>query len=177
MTYKESLIEAMGFLARQDKTIFLGQEAYHFYGTMIKVPKEKIIDMPIMEDSQMGISIGLSLNGFVPVSLYTRMDFLILALNQLINHLDKIKSMSDGQFKPKVIIRTVIGETKPLHAGPQHTQDFTNILALSLSSVIIVRLEHTNEIIDCYRSCYEKVESGQVSGAILIETRDLYNEK
>ncbi len=177
MIYKESLIEAMGFLARQKNTIFLGQEAFHFYGTMIKVPKEKIIDMPIMEDSQMGISIGLSLNGFVPVSLYTRMDFLILAMNQLVNHLDKIKLMSDGQFKPRVIIRTAIGETKPLHAGPQHTQDFTDMLGLVLNSIIIVRLDHSDEVIDCYRSCYEKVESGQVSGAILIEQKDLYNER
>jgi pyruvate dehydrogenase E1 component beta subunit len=139
MIYKEALMESMSFLAAQEKTIFLGQEAYYFYGTMIKVPKEKIIDLPIMEDAQMGMSIGLSINGFIPISLYTRMDFLLLAMNQLVNHLDKIKSMSDGQFKPRVIIRTVVGETKPLHPGPQHTQDFTYMLGSILNSIIVVK--------------------------------------
>ena len=51
----------------------------------------------------MGISTGLALNGFIPVSCYPRFDFLILALNQLVNHLDKLDKMSSKQLKAKVI--------------------------------------------------------------------------
>ena len=42
----------------------------------------------------MGLSLGLALQGFVPVSIYPRIDFLLSATNQLVNHLDKIRLMS-----------------------------------------------------------------------------------
>ena len=48
----------------------------------------------------MGISTGLALNGFIP-DCYPRFDFLILALNQLVNHLDKLDKMSSKQLKSK----------------------------------------------------------------------------
>ena len=53
----------------------------------------------------MGISTGLALSGYVPVTCYPRFDFLLLAMNQLVNHLDKIRVMSNNEFQPKVIIR------------------------------------------------------------------------
>ena len=48
----------------------------------------------------MGISIGLSLNGFIPVTANPRFDFFILSLNQLVNHLDKFEKISSNEFKP-----------------------------------------------------------------------------
>ena len=89
--------------------------------------KKKKIEMPVFEDVQMGLSLGMALNGYVPISCFPRFDFLILACNQLLNHLDKIQKMSKNQFLPKVIIRTSIGSKKPLDGGPQHTQDYTTI--------------------------------------------------
>ena len=50
---------------------------------------------------------------------------MILAMNQLVNHLDKMQVMSEGLFKPKVIIRVAIGSKKPLNGGVQHTQNYT----------------------------------------------------
>ena len=63
----------------------------------------------------MGMTNGFAINGFIPVSIFPRWNFLLLAMNQLINHLDKIKIMSRHEYKTKVIIRTGIGSERPLH--------------------------------------------------------------
>ena len=62
----------------------------------------KRIEMPICEDFTVGFCTGLALEGYIPVCFIPRWDFLILAANQIINHLDKIPLL--GGFKPKVII-------------------------------------------------------------------------
>ena len=58
---------------------------------------------------QMGVTIGLLMQDFVPISIYPRWNFLILAANQLINHLDKLNEMTKYQYKSKAIIRTSVG--------------------------------------------------------------------
>lgn len=170
-TYKDELMRAMKLFAKNRDTIFLGQEADTFYKTMIDIPKDKIIIMPVMEDAQLGMSIGLSLMGYIPISLYTRMDFFLLAMNQLINHLDKIEDMSDGDFEPKVIIRVVIGETYPLNPGPQHTQDFTELLRNNLKNINVVKLENKDDIVPAYKQALLADKS-----TILIELKDLYRQ-
>ena len=49
----------------------------------------------------------------------------LLAVNQLVNHLDKFSLMTQNKFNPNVIIRTAIGSKKPLDGGSQHTQNHT----------------------------------------------------
>ncbi len=87
MTYIAELIKSMKLLAEDKRVIFLGQTAYYpgspMYGTLEEIASEKRIELPIIEDTQMGMSIGLSLQGYVPVSLYPRMDFLICATQDL----------------------------------------------------------------------------------------------
>ena len=85
------------------------------------------IELPVFEEVQMGISTGLALEGFIPITCYPRFDFLILAMNQLVNHLDKLRFLSNNSFQPRVIIRTSIGSKKPLNGGVQHTQNYTSI--------------------------------------------------
>lgn len=162
----------MKYLAKQKNVLFLGQEADNFYGTMKNVSKDKIIVLPIMEDTQLGMSIGLSLMGYIPISLYTRMDFFLLAFNQLINHLDKIEEMSEGEFKPKVIMRVPVGETFPLNPGPQHTQNFTILLKDNLKNINVVELKNKFDILSSYKKALIDDKS-----TILIEYRDLYNKE
>ena len=96
---------------------------------------------------QLGISNGLALNNFIPISIFPRWNFLLLATNQLINHLDKFEVMSQGKFKTKVIIRTSIGSQRPLHPQHQHVGDFTEAFKKVLSTVDIIRLEEPKDII------------------------------
>ena len=95
MKYFEELKRSMTWLGEQENTLFLGQAvAYPGTGmtnTLVDVPKAKLIEMPVNEDMQMGMSIGMSLNGTVPISIYPRWNFMILAANQIVNHLDKLK--------------------------------------------------------------------------------------
>ena len=102
----------MEFLASNPKTVFIGQ-AGAFPGTAMsntlkEINSKKLIELPVAEEMQMGITIGFGLNGNIPVSIYPRWNFLLLAMNQLINHLDKINIMSNNRFKIKTIIRTGI---------------------------------------------------------------------
>ena len=140
------------------------------FGTLEDVPMDKRIELPVMEDAQVGMSIGLSLMGYIPISIYPRMDFLIIAMNQLVNHLDKMKEMSHGEYSPKVIIRTAIGSKEPLDGGIQHTSDYTIGLAHLLDNVDVVKLDKPEAILNAYKWAYKNDNS-----TILVEVSDLYD--
>jgi pyruvate/2-oxoglutarate/acetoin dehydrogenase E1 component len=128
MEYKDSLTIAMTKLGKMDNTIFLGQQILFpgnpMSSTLVDVPKEKMIELPVMEDSQMGMSLGLAMTGKFVITFYPRWDFLICAANQLINHVDKMELMSNGQWKPNMIIRVGKGSEIPLNPGPQHRNNY-----------------------------------------------------
>jgi pyruvate/2-oxoglutarate/acetoin dehydrogenase E1 component len=128
--YKDSLTNMMTKLGEMDNTVFLGQQILFpgnpMSGTLINVPKEKMIELPVMEDSQMGMSLGMAMTGKFVITFYPRWDFLICAANQLVNHVDKIELMSNGQWKPNIIIRVAKGSEIPLNPGPQHRGNYFN---------------------------------------------------
>lgn len=176
MKYVDRLVEAMKWLGEQEDTVFIGQSVRWpgtgMYWSIKDIPDEKKIELPVVEDMQMGMCIGMALEGCIPISVYPRMDFLILACNQLVNHLDKMELMSDGQFKPKVIIRTSVGSIKPLFPGPQHIQDHTEALKLMLTNVEVVKLDKDSDPLQEYQDAYLRNIS-----TILIEMPDLYQEE
>src|SRR5579859_3078312 len=108
MRYKNELMRAMDYLSQDGRILFLGQAVAYtgtaMTGTLINIPKVKLIEFPVAEEMQLGASIGLSLGGFIPVTIYPRFNFLLLAMNQLVLHLDKLKAMSQNGYQPKVII-------------------------------------------------------------------------
>ena len=139
MKYADELTKSMDFLAKDPRVIFLGQ-AVEYPGTAMtntlkNISHEKLFELPVAEEMQMGISTGLSLNNFIPVSIFPRWNFLLLATNQLVNHLDKVHIMSNGKFKTKVIIRTSIGSQRPLHPQYQHVGDFTESIQKICTSI------------------------------------------
>ncbi len=178
MRYKNELIRSMRYLAKKKNTIFLGQSVMYsgnaIYNTLVDVPKKKKIETPVFEDAQMGMSIGLALNGYVPITCYPRFDFLILAMNQIVNHLDKIRTMSRNEMKPKVIIRTSIGSKVPLDGGPQHTQDYTKIFKEILTEIKVVKLDNPKMIFSSFKKAYEDKRSYSY---LFIENGDFYNQK
>jgi len=178
MKYKNELIKSMEYLGKQSNTIFLGQSVKYsgnaIFNTLIKVPDNKKIELPVFEDVQMGISVGLALQGFVPITCYPRFDFLILALNQLVNHLDKIRKMTRNEMRPKVIIRTSIGSKTPLDGGPQHTQDYTKMFQDILTEVKVVSLDSPKQILPSFKKAYSDKKSYSY---LFIEHGDFYNQK
>lgn len=160
MIYKDSLIEAMGWLGEQPDTLFIGQTVgcagSYMFGSLEKVPMAKRQELPVCEETQMGMTLGLALEGYTVVSVYPRIDFLLLAMNQLVNHVDKIKVMSDGKMQPRIIIRTSIGPKQPLDGGPQHTQDHTDALRRMLTMVSAVEVLSEAWAMRQYRKAYER---------------------
>jgi len=178
LKYKNELIRSMKFLGKKKDTIFIGQSIKFtgnaIYNTLTEVPNKKKIEVPVFEDTQMGMSLGLALNGFVPITCYPRFDFLIVAFNQLVNHLDKIKFMSENQFNPKVIIRTSIGSKHPLNGGVQHTQDYTEVFEKVLTEVKVVKLKEPKDIFYNFKKAYhDKTKCSY----LFIEDGDFYNSK
>lgn len=167
--YGQEMTRAMTYLAAAERTIFLGQ----FYGqmpsTLAGVPESKKLEVPVAENLQMGMSTGLALAGFVPVSLFVRWNFLLLAADQLVNHLDKIERMSGGGYKPKVIIRTCVGSTKPLDSRCQHTSDFTAGFRAMLTNVAVITLPKAWDIFPAYQKALRSDRS-----TILVEYGNCY---
>lgn len=174
--YFQALSDAMTWLAEQGDTVFLGQ-AVEVPGTAMsntlqQVDKAKLIEMPVAEEMQMGVSIGLAMAGTVPVSIFPRWNFLLLAVNQLVNHLDRMPKISNGGFSPKVIIRTSVGAERPLHPQHQHVGDFTDPFKAMLENIEVIRLQESEQIVNSYKRAYER-EDGR--STILVEYGDYYN--
>jgi len=178
MKYFDELKRAMEWLAQKQDTLFLGQ-AVEFAGTAMTntlrdVARTKLLEIPVDEELQMGLSIGLAINGTTPISIFPRWNFLLLAMNQLVNHLDKLPIYSHGEFNPRVIIRTAIGSERPINPQIQHTGDFTDGFRLMLKTVEVIRLEEPEEIFNAYQFAYERKDN---KSTILVEHGDYLNEK
>jgi pyruvate/2-oxoglutarate/acetoin dehydrogenase E1 component len=176
MKYFDEMCRAMEFLARDEKTIFLGQAVAcagtAMSNTLKNVAKEKLLELPVTEEMQMGMSTGMALTGLVPVSIYPRWNFLLLSVNQIVNHLDKLPIISD--YRPKVIIRTGIGSERPLHPQFQHIGDFTEAFRLMCKTIEVIRLDEAEQIFPAYEKALTR-EDGL--GTIIVEYGDYYNEK
>jgi len=176
MKYKDELIRSMKWLGEKDNTLFLGQatafSGHAISGTLTEVPKDKLIELPVMEEVQMGICTGLSLEGYVPISIYPRFNFMVLAINQLVNHMDKMKEMSKGMLVPKVIVRVAIGAKKPIDGGSQHTQNFTESIKHMLTDTVLVELTEPEQVFSTFEEAYNRNGS-----TVVIEWGDYYAEK
>jgi len=178
--YLTELKRASRFLGEKPDIIFIGQNAVYPGSTMCKtfvgdVPTEKRIELPLFENTQMGISIGLALAGYVPVSLFIRPNFLLYAVGMLVNELDKIPIMTNGKVWPKVIIKTMNGSLRPLDPGVQHRDDLTDIFwGAHFKNIDVIRLDEPEQIFEAYRNAYERKDG---KSTILVEWGDYYNEK
>lgn len=158
-TSRSDLNIAMCLLAAQPRSLFVGQNVCYSGTAMYKdlegIPASQRIEFPIAEDLNVGFATGLALLGYLPVVVIPRIDFLLRAADQLVNHLDKIPVMSCGQWNPKVIIRTRVGSKTPLDAGPQHTNDLSGPFAAMLSHVKVFKITRPSQIIPTYTEVIE----------------------
>jgi len=176
LKYASEISRAMDYLASHEKTVFLGQSVAYpgnvIYNSLEHLPPAKKLELPVFEETQMGMSIGLAMQGYIPISVFPRFNFLLLAVNQLVNHLDKIQVLTKGQVKPKVIIKTMVGSARPLHPGIQHCGDFTEAFRMLLDNVEVIKLEEPEQIFPAYKKALER-QDGQ--STLLVEMGDLYN--
>lgn len=171
--YFDNLVCAMSLLGEQPQAIFVGQTARYpgtaMHNTLKHLPEEQRLEFPVAEDFQMGFCTGLALAGSLPVCIYPRINFLLLATNQLILHLDKLPAYSRGGYRPKVIIRTAVATDEPLDPGPQHLGDFSDAYRMMLKHVRVVQLDFAKDIIPAYEAAL-----GRDGSTLLVEFMDQY---
>lgn len=136
--------------------------------TLSGVPAERKREFPVAEETQLGVSIGMALAGMIPITIFPRMNFLILATNQLVNHLDKLPRMGWG---PTVIIRVGVGAEWPLHPGPQHVGDYTEGLQAMCESVVFVHLRRPGDVVPAYERAVRRE-----GATVLVEDMARYHD-
>jgi pyruvate/2-oxoglutarate/acetoin dehydrogenase E1 component len=89
-------------------------------GLVEKYGPERVFGTPLSEEAMTGAAIGMALAGLRPIHVHIRMDFLLLAMNQLVNVAAKSRYMYGGQVHVPMVVRCMIG--KSWGQGAQHSQ-------------------------------------------------------
>jgi pyruvate/2-oxoglutarate/acetoin dehydrogenase E1 component len=172
-TYFEEIKRSMEWLSNKDDVLFCGQTTVYpgtaCHKSFVDVDKSKLIEFPVYEASQFGNAVGLSLGGYTVLNLFPRINFLLSAIDPLVNFLDKLNEVSKNEWKCRVITRTVIGSEKPLWPGAQHTGDYTEALKKMCSHIHVERLDTIEQIFPAYQNAYERD-----GNSLLIEWADKY---
>ena len=178
MKYFDELKRSMEYLATDPRVVFVGQ-AVAVPGTAMSntlkgVDPSRLIELPVAEEMQMGMTTGLALAGQVPVSLFPRWNFLLCGISQLVNHLDKLDVMSNGGYRAKAIVRTGIGSERPLHPQHQHVGDYTDAIRSMCRSIEVIRLDEPEDIFPAYERALLR-DDGR--STLIVEWGDYYSEK
>lgn len=175
MKYQDALTKSMELLSRDKDVIFVGYNVKHgarATGTLNNVDLSQCLETPVAENLMAGLSIGLGFKKFKPVLYIERHDFILNALDALVNHLDKMEYLGEkSEFKSPMIIRAVVGGSKPFYPGRQHTQDFT-LAFRNLFSLPICDLKTPKQVLEAYTEASKFEHS-----VLLVEHKDLYNTK
>lgn len=175
LTYKDHLSAAMERIAEDERVVFLGYNVKYgrAAGTLNNIPEDRLFEMPLAENLMMGAAIGMSLSGYIPVVYVERMDFLLCALDAMVNHLDKLKSLSGGIHKPACIIRCVVGNSEtPLFTGPTHTQNFSSAIR-EMVTFPVRELESATAIDWEYHRALKEAQNGK--STMLVDFKDSWN--
>ncbi len=135
MLYREALNKALDEMMEKDESVVILGEDVGFYGGNYKVTEglyakyggKRVIDTPIAENSIVGTAIGMAIGGLRPVAEIMTVNFSLLAMDQIVNQLAKIRYMSGGKITLPVVVRMPQGVAKQLAA--QHSQSLERIFA------------------------------------------------
>ncbi len=135
LRYFEAINEALDLCLKKDPNVFIIGEGVPdpkgIFGTTLglvqKYGKDRVMDMPVSENGLTGICIGAALRGMRPVMTHQRVDFALLALDQIINNAAKWHFMFGGQQSVPLVVRLIIG--CGWGQGAQHSQSLQALFA------------------------------------------------
>ncbi|HEX6583966.1 MAG TPA: alpha-ketoacid dehydrogenase subunit beta [Thermoleophilaceae bacterium] len=126
-TVRRALYETLAEALESDPSVVLMGEDIGPYGGAFGVTgdlylrfPERLITTPISENSFVGAALGASMTGLRPVVELMFMDFVTLAMDQLVNHAAKVRYMYDGQYAAPLVLRAPFGGRRGY--GPSHSQ-------------------------------------------------------
>ena len=176
MKYSQAIRDAQAVMMRQDKRVFvcgLGVPApKEVFGSCSGLKEEfgsgRVFDTPASENGTLGVLLGASLQGMRPIMVNQRVDFFLLAFDQLINHASKWKYMFGGRQEMSVLVRVIVG--RGWGQGPQHSQSMHALFA-HIPGLKVAAPSTPNDVKGLIISALQ--EGGPV---VMIEHRRLYDE-
>jgi len=169
ISYKEAMNLAMKELGDQG-AIFIGYNVAKgdAMGTLKEVSAEQKLETPVAENLMSGLAIGMSFEEFLPVLYFERHDFMMVAMDAIVNHIDKIERISHGEFQVPVIIRAVTADGGPFYSGITHSQDFTEVLKAAVTFPVYDP-KSGKEILEAFRNARDSKRP-----AIIVERKSRY---
>jgi len=134
-TYREALHHCMhAALAEHANVVILGQGVDDHKGTFgstlglaAEFGSDRVMDTPLAEEGMTGVAVGAALQGLYPIQTHIRVDFALLAMNQIVNLAAKYRYMFGGRFEVPMLIRMIIGRS--WGQGAQHSQSLQSLFA------------------------------------------------
>lgn len=132
LTFKDAIREAIDQAMVNDSRVFaMGLDAddkFGVFGSMLNLTHpERVIGTPIAENAMTGVALGAALNGLRPIYVHLRVDFMLLAMDQVVNYIAKWRYLTRGKVKVPIVIRAVIG--RGWGCGAQHSQTLGGMFA------------------------------------------------
>jgi pyruvate/2-oxoglutarate/acetoin dehydrogenase E1 component len=137
LTFAEAIREGLDQCMDKDsRVIVIGEgvpDPKAIFGTTAglrqKYGDRRIFDMPLSENALTGACIGAAMSGLRPVMVHQRIDFALLAMDQLLNNAAKWHYMFDGKASVPLVVRMIVG--RGWGQGPQHSQSLQAMFAQS----------------------------------------------
>lgn len=131
--YIEAVREAIKQSMEADETVFVYGEgvdlAMGAFGIALDLEKEfgddRVFDIPMSEAALTGVGIGAAINGMRPIMVHQRLDFVLLALDQIFNHAAKLRYSLGGNLCVPFVIRAIVG--RGWGQSAHHSQSFHSI--------------------------------------------------
>lgn len=176
ITYREALVESMeGALVSNPNAFIYGLGVTDYigiFGTVAglqeKYGEKRVFDTPIAEDAMTGFALGASLSGLYPIHIHIRVDFMLLAMNQLVNSIAKYKYMYGGLYEAPMLIRGIIGRS--WGQGAQHSQSLQAMFA-HVPGLTVIMPSNSEAVVKSYDYAVNKFRGPVIS----LEHRLLYN--
>jgi pyruvate dehydrogenase E1 component alpha subunit len=169
ISYKDAMIKSMTDLGDAG-AIFIGYNTLrgNAMGTLKNVKDDQKLETPVAENLMCGLAIGMSFEGFTPVLYFERHDFMLVAMDAIGNHIDKIERISHGEYKVPIIIRAVEAFGGPFYSGPTHHQDFTSVLKTLVTFPVLDPITGI-DVLKALKGAYESKRP-----AIIVERKSRY---
>lgn len=135
ITYGKAINEAILQEMERDPSVFIygigAPDHKKIFGTtdglVEKFGEGRCMDAPLSEDALVGFGLGAAINGLRPINVHIRVDFLLLAMNQLSNMVSSFYYGSGGKLKAPFVIRAIVG--RGWGQGFQHSKSMQSVFA------------------------------------------------
>ena len=135
ISYCDALTEATVQEMERDPSVFVygigAPDHKKIFGTTAGLVErfgpDRCLDTPLAEDALTGFGLGAAIRGMRPIQVHIRVDFLLLAMNQLVNMVSSFTYGSGGHLKVPLVIRAVVG--RGWGQGFQHSKTLHSYFA------------------------------------------------